>query len=64
MTLQRKLKDYGRFIIDRVKGNPEYLRYNPANARYILEAAARIPGIGAARPILEEALGPVAGSPN
>jgi aminoglycoside/choline kinase family phosphotransferase len=63
MTLQRKLKDYGRFIyIDRVKGNPDYLRYNPANARYILEAAARIPGIGAARPILEESLGPVAGS--
>jgi aminoglycoside/choline kinase family phosphotransferase len=62
MTLQRKLKDYGRFVyIDRVKGNPGYLRYNPANARYVLEAAARLPGIGAARRILEDALGPLAG---
>ncbi len=61
MTLQRKLKDYGRFIyIDRVKGNPGYLRYNPANARYILDAASRLPALGAARAILEEALGAIA----
>ena len=58
MTLQRKLKDYGRFVyIDRVKGNPDYLRYNPANARYVLEAASRLPELGAAREILARALG-------
>ncbi|MFQ5457509.1 MAG: aminoglycoside phosphotransferase family protein, partial [Myxococcota bacterium] len=62
MTLQRKLKDYGRFIyIDRVKGNPDYLRYNPANARYILDAAARIPELGEARRILEAELSREAG---
>ncbi len=62
MTLQRKLKDYGRFIyIDRVKRNPDFLRHNPANARYILDAAGRLPELGAARGILEDALGAVAG---
>ena len=62
MTLQRKLKDYGRFVyIDRVKGNPDYLRYNPANARYVLEAASRLPELGAAREILARALGADAG---
>lgn len=62
MTLQRKLKDYGRFIyIDRVKGNPAYLGYNPANARYILEAAARLPELGKAREILVEELSGEAG---
>jgi aminoglycoside/choline kinase family phosphotransferase len=57
MTLQRKLKDYGRFVyIDRVRGNPDYLRYNPANARYILTPPA-LPGLGEARGSAE-ALGP------
>ena len=62
MTLQRKLKDYGRFVyIDRVKGNPGFLRHNPVNARYILDAAEQLPELGAARAILADALGPVAG---
>jgi aminoglycoside/choline kinase family phosphotransferase len=58
MTLQRKLKDYGRFVyIDRVKGNPDYLRYNPANARYILNAASHVPEFEPARAVLESRLG-------
>jgi aminoglycoside/choline kinase family phosphotransferase len=57
MTLQRKLKDYGRFVyIDRVKGNPSYLRYNASNARYILDAASRIPELGKATAVLESVL--------
>ncbi len=62
MTLQRKLKDYGRFVyIDRVKGNPEYLGYNPTNARYILDAATNLPELGAAREILQAELSREAG---
>ncbi len=61
MTLQRKLKDYGRFVyIHRVKQNPGFLRYNPTNARYILDAAARIPELDEAARILGRRLGPEA----
>jgi aminoglycoside/choline kinase family phosphotransferase len=61
VTLQRKLKDYGRFVyIQRVKGNAAYLRYNPANARYIVAAARRLPELGDAEAVLRRALGPEA----
>lgn len=37
-TLQRKLKDAGRFVfIDRVKKNPSFLQYIPNTLRYIQE---------------------------
>ncbi len=43
-TLQRKLKDAGRFIfIDRVKGNPNFLPFVPATLRYVKDALVRLP---------------------
>lgn len=42
MTIQRKLKDAGRFVyIDRVKKNPSFLPYIPLSLRYVCEAFER-----------------------
>ncbi len=42
LTVQRKLKDSGRFVfIDRVKKNPDFLRSIPASLRYVREALGR-----------------------
>ncbi|MBI2975249.1 MAG: phosphotransferase [Deltaproteobacteria bacterium] len=39
VTLQRKMKDAGRFVyIDRVKKNPNFLQYIPTSLRYIKNA--------------------------
>lgn len=44
LTVQRKLKDAGRFVfIDRVKKNPSFLPYIPASLRYVREALLRRP---------------------
>jgi N-acetylmuramate 1-kinase len=44
LTVQRKLKDAGRFVfIDRVRGNPGFLVSIPASLRYVREALARRP---------------------
>jgi aminoglycoside/choline kinase family phosphotransferase len=44
LTVQRKLKDAGRFVfIDRVKRNPGFLPSIPASLRYVREAFARRP---------------------
>jgi aminoglycoside/choline kinase family phosphotransferase len=44
VTIQRKLKDSGRFVyIDRVKNNPGYLKYIPSSLRYVKEALKRLP---------------------
>ncbi|HEX5038213.1 MAG TPA: phosphotransferase [bacterium] len=44
MTVQRKLKDAGRFVyIDRVKGNPSFLKHIPNSLRYVREAFGRLP---------------------
>ncbi len=44
-TLQRKLKDIGRFVfIDRVRKNPSFLRWIPSTAGYIRHALAQAPG--------------------
>jgi len=46
LTVQRKLKDAGRFVfIDRVKGNPDFLRSIPASLRYVREALGRRPDL-------------------
>jgi hypothetical protein len=38
-TLQRKLKDAGRFVfIDRVKGNPDFLQYVDDSCAYVRDA--------------------------
>jgi N-acetylmuramate 1-kinase len=43
-TLQRKLKDAGRFVfIDRVRKNPSFLRWIPASLGYVREALAAAP---------------------
>lgn len=44
VTVQRKLKDAGRFVyIDRVKGNPNFLKFIPASLGYVKEALERLP---------------------
>jgi aminoglycoside/choline kinase family phosphotransferase len=46
LTVQRKLKDAGRFVfIDRVRGNPGFLPSIPASLRYVREALARRPDL-------------------
>lgn len=46
-TVQRKLKDAGRFIyIDRVKGNPSYLQYIPRTLGYVRQALEQLPEYG------------------
>ena len=46
LTVQRKLKDAGRFVfIDRVKGNPGFLPTIPASLRYVRDAFARRPDL-------------------
>ncbi len=42
MTIQRKLKDAGRFVyIDRIKGNPSFLKHIPNSLLYVREAFER-----------------------
>jgi hypothetical protein len=53
LTVQRKLKDAGRFVfIDRVKGNPGFLVSIPASLRYVRDAFARRPDLRALQAIL------------
>ena len=53
LTVQRKLKDAGRFVyIDRVKNNPDFLRSIPASLRYVREALGRLPGLRGLQEIL------------
>jgi hypothetical protein len=53
LTVQRKLKDAGRFVfIDRVKGNPGFLPSIPASLRYVREALGRRPELGPLQEIL------------
>lgn len=49
-TIQRKLKDTGRFeLFDMQKGQPEYLRFQPASVRYIRHALETLQDIEALR---------------
>ena len=44
VTCQRKLKDAGRFVyIDRVKKNPNFLKYIPTSLGYVKSAFERLP---------------------
>jgi len=53
LTVQRKLKDAGRFVfIDRVRGNPGFLPSIPASLRYVREALARRPELARLHEIL------------
>jgi aminoglycoside/choline kinase family phosphotransferase len=53
LTVQRKLKDAGRFVfIDRVKGNPGFLRSIPASLRYVRAALLRLPRLASLHALL------------
>ncbi len=53
LTVQRKLKDAGRFVfIDRVKKNPDFLRSIPASLRYVRDAFERRPDLAELRGVL------------
>ena len=53
LTVQRKLKDAGRFVyIDRVKKNPGFLVSIPASLRYVKEALGRRPDLARLQEIL------------
>jgi aminoglycoside/choline kinase family phosphotransferase len=53
LTVQRKLKDAGRFVfIDRVRKNPDFLRSIPASLRYVREAFSRRPDLAGLQEIL------------
>jgi N-acetylmuramate 1-kinase len=55
LTVQRKLKDAGRFVfIDRVKKNPSFLAHIPSSLRYVRDALRRRPELGEVRQILEK----------
>lgn len=53
LTVQRKLKDAGRFVfIDRVKKNPGFLVSIPASLRYVREALSRRTDLADLREVL------------
>jgi hypothetical protein len=53
LTVQRKLKDAGRFVfIDRVRGNPGFLVSIPASLGYVREAFARRPDLAPLQALL------------
>ncbi len=53
LTVQRKLKDAGRFVfIDRVKKNPGFLVSIPASLRYVRAAFARRPDLAPLQAVL------------
>jgi len=57
MTLQRKLKDSGRFVfIDRVKKNPGFLPFIPHSLGYVAEAFDHLPELAHCREVLARAV--------
>src|SRR5437588_4392565 len=53
LTVQRKLKDAGRFVfIDQVKKNPSFLAHIPSSLHYVKDALARRPELASVREIL------------
>ena len=52
-TVQRKLKDAGRFVfIDRVKKNPDFLQHIPSSHAYVAAALSRLPSLAPLQEIL------------
>lgn len=57
VTIQRKLKDAGRFVfIDRVKKNPNFLKYIPVSLGYVRAALKRMPAYKALYELIEKYL--------
>ena len=55
LTVQRKLKDAGRFeYINRVKGNPDFLVSIPGSLRYVKDALDRLPQLSDLREIVSK----------
>jgi aminoglycoside/choline kinase family phosphotransferase len=55
LTVQRKLKDAGRFeFIDRVKKNPSFLPYVASSLRYVARALERLPEYGELLTVLRD----------
>jgi len=55
LTVQRKLKDAGRFVfIDRVKKNPSFLAHIPSSLRYVRDALKRRPELREVEEILQK----------
>jgi N-acetylmuramate 1-kinase len=53
LTVQRKLKDAGRFVfIDQVKKNPSFLKHIPASLHYVRDALKRRPELREVQEIL------------
>ncbi|MFT7625578.1 MAG: aminoglycoside/choline kinase family phosphotransferase, partial [Myxococcota bacterium] len=54
-TVQRKLKDSGRFVyIDRVKNDPGYLQYINDSLGYVRDALERLPHLADLRALLPQ----------
>ena len=61
LTVQRKLKDAGRFVfIERVRGNPGFLVSIPASLAYVREAFARRPDLAPLQQLLARHVGELA----
>ncbi len=57
VTVQRKLKDAGRFVyIDRVKKNPDFLKYIPTSLGYVRRALERLPEYAGLKGVIEKYL--------
>jgi aminoglycoside/choline kinase family phosphotransferase len=55
LTVQRKLKDAGRFVfIDQVKKNPSFLPHIPSSLRYVKDALKRQPALREVQEILRK----------
>jgi aminoglycoside/choline kinase family phosphotransferase len=55
LTVQRKLKDAGRFVfIDRMKKNPSFLAHIPSSLRYVRDALKRRPELREVEEILRK----------
>jgi len=53
LTVQRKLKDAGRFVyIDRVKSNADFLQFVPVALGYVREAFGRLPAMADLQAVL------------
>lgn len=53
LTVQRKLKDAGRFVyLDRVKGNPDFLKFVPVALDYVRQAFSRLPALAELQAVL------------
>jgi hypothetical protein len=64
VTVQRKLKDAGRFVyIDKIKGNPNYLKFIPTSLGYVLDALKKLPEYSELSKLIEKYVAKYAENP-